>query len=365
MRRLFLPLGIVAAIVLVFVMIGFIVASSDAAPGGVRGKPTKTPTVTSTTTGPIDNTCATDVTADLNSYIASVPNGTTLNFSGCYLVDGTIEFRGRTLYFNGGTFVSKKTMVPGTYADDQRAMFRAVESTVRFTNMTLDGAYTAGGTLDESLQHAHAIDLRGSNANVSGVSITDFAGDCVYFGLGYNGTSKSTGSFHDSTCKKTGRNGVSLTASSGVQVYTNAFDTIGFITVDVEPNIGPGWGTDNTSITNNTIGTYRLYALGVIENAPNNGVVFTGNKVTGSKGLRIGVISLGTLVRAKSVTIQNNTAVSAQAPPAIEANNVDGLTVTGNTIPMSGGTMAIVSNSTQVNVSGNQFPGGTREVEIR
>ena len=39
---------------------------------------------------------------------------------------------------------------------------------------------------------------------------------------------------------------------------------------------------------------------------------------------------------------------------------VDGLTVTGNTVPLSGQNMALasVAESCGVNVSGNSFPGG-------
>lgn len=369
---MFLPISILAAIVVAFTFVGMMFQNSDATPGRGHGKPTKSPTATASATpgvynAPVNNTCSTDVTSALNSWIATVPNNSELRFTGCYLINGTVEFRGRVLTFNGqgSNFVSNKTMTPGVYADDQRAMFRAVDSTVRFTNMNLDGAYTAGGTLDESLQHAHAIDFRGSAGTVDMTTITDFAGDCVYYGLSYNGTTKSSGSFHDSSCQKTGRNGVSFTASNNVSVYNNDFNTNGFTVFDVEPNVGVGWGTSNTSITGNTVGTYRLYVLGVIENAPNVGVSFVANQVVGSKGLKIGVVAPGGTVRAKTVEIKNNTAIAAVSAPAIEANNVDGLIVTGNVVPMSGGTMAIVTNSTQVNVSGNSYPGGTREVEIR
>jgi len=49
----------------------------------------------------------------------------------------------------------------------------------------------------------------------------------------------------------------------------------------------------------------------------------------------------------------------------MEFHNVDGLTVTSNTVPMAGGgAMATVDRSCSVNVSGNSLPGGTSQVTI-
>jgi hypothetical protein len=309
------------------------------------------------------------------SWIGSVPNGSTLLFGAakCYRVEGTLELRGRsglTFQGNGSTFRSFNAMVSGTAADDQRAIWRVIASSaVVFNNMTLIGAYANGGTFDAGLQHAHGFDFRGTSVNVANTTVSNVAGDCVYFGLGYDGVTRSSGSYHDSTCSSTGRNGVAASAANNVTVSKVTFSKVGFTVVDLEPNSGTytastGWGTSNVLATGNTIGSYYLYAFSIVENAPNVGDSFTGNTVTSSKGLRVGVVAPGGAVRPSTVVITGNTATVATWSPAMEFHNVDALTVTSNTVPMGGGAMATVDRSCSPNVSGNSFPGGSSQVLI-
>ena len=81
--------------------------------------------------------------------------------------------------------------------------------------MTIVGSYANGGVHTESLQHAHGIDLRGTHGVVENVSMSDLAGDCVYFGLG---ASRSSGDVRDSSCRRIGRNAVSVTAGDDIRV---------------------------------------------------------------------------------------------------------------------------------------------------
>jgi hypothetical protein len=284
-----------------------------------------------------------------------------------------LEFRGRTgLTFdgNGSTFQSMKAMTSGSSTDDQRAMWRVIGSkSMAFTNMKVVGAYANGGTFDSTLQHAHGFDIRGTSVDIGSVAVSKVAGDCFYLGLGYDGTTRSTGRVHGSSCTSTGRNGVALTATNGVTVDGNTFGTIGFTAVDLEPNTGTytstsGWGTSNSTVTGNTIGTAKLYAFAVVEAAPNVNAAFTSNSVTGAYGLRVGVVAGGANVRPSGITISNNTATKATWSPAMEIANVDGLKVNGNTVPMSNGAMATVDNSCTVDVSGNTYTGGTSQVKI-
>jgi hypothetical protein len=350
--------------------------SSTVRPTTTRPTTTLPVTTTSTTTtialdpntvpASIAADCSVDVTADLATWITSRPDGVILRFGGCYRIDGTLELRGRsglTFDGNGSTFRSVKSMVSGNAADGQRAMFRFIDSTgFVLRDMTITGAYTNGGTLDESLQWAHGVDLRGTSAELANVDISDVAGDCVHFNLS---ASRSSGSFHDSTCTDTGRSGVAVVAGDNVLVQGNTLGNIGFTVFNVEPNVGGLNGTSNVRINANTVnGRYRLYVYAVIANAPNVGQDFTNNRVVGS-GLRIGIIPVsGTIVRPQDVSIIGNTADTATHSPAVEVRHVDGLNVTGNTIPMSGGAMALVDDSCSINVSGNVFPGGASEVTI-
>jgi hypothetical protein len=45
-------------------------------------------------------------------------------------------------------------------------------------------------------------------------------------------------------------------------------------------------------------------------------------------------------------------------------DGIDGLTVTGNTVPLTSGTMAQVRYSCAVSVTGNSYPGGSKQVSI-
>ncbi|HSX46344.1 MAG TPA: hypothetical protein VLG27_05100 [Candidatus Saccharimonadia bacterium] len=259
-------------------------------------------------------------------------------------------------------------MTSGSATDDQRAMFRVIgSSNMAFKDMTIIGSYTHGGTLDSTIQHAHGIDIRGTSAEVANTNISNVAGDCVYFGLGYDNVTRSSGSYHDSTCANIGRNGLAVTAANNFTAQRNTISNVGFDAFDVEPNVGSytttsGWGSNNITIDSNTIqGYYRLYAYSIVTNAPNIGESFTNNKIV-SNGLRVGIVNpTGASVRASNVTISGNTADTPTWSPAIESHLVDVLNITNNTIPMSGGTMATADSSCKVNVSGNTFTGGTTQ----
>ena len=302
--------------------------------------------------------CSTDATSQIRSWIASVPNNSTLRFGAgaCYRIEGTLELQNRNLSFegNGSTF---KSLNPPS---DQRAMWRAWNSSVSFRNMTIVGSYANGGVLDYNLQHAHAIDLRGTDAVVDNVVMTDVAGDCVYFGLGAD---RSSGAVRDSTCKRTGRNAVSVTGGDDIRVERTTTNKIGFTVFDVEPNSSSGnWGSCRVTFDSNTIRTYHLYAWAVVASyGPTCDQAFTNNRVIG-QGLRIAAIR--PIFRPQRLTVTGNTSDTAQAPPAMEFEGVDTLTVTGNTVPMTSGTMATVDDSCNVSLSGNSYPGGTDEASI-
>src|SRR5438128_745248 len=83
------------------------------------------------------------------------------------------------------------------------------------------------------------------------------AGDCSDFG---RAATRSSGTVHDSSCSGTGRNAVSVTAGDDILVQHVTTSAIGYIAFDVEPNVGPGWGSRRVTFDANTIGSYYLYA---------------------------------------------------------------------------------------------------------
>ncbi len=306
--------------------------------------------------------CSTDATSKILSWIASVPNNSTLRFgaSACYRIEGTLELKKRNLLLDGNDSTFKSLNAPS----GQRAIWRVWDSTISFRNMTIIGSYANGGVIDYSLQHAHAIDVRGTDVVIENVSMSDVAGDCVYFGLGAD---RSSGAVRDSSCRRTSRNGVSVTAGDDILVERTTTNKIGHIVFDVEPNSGSGnWGSCRVTFDSNTIRTYWLYAWTVIPNAPICDQAFTNNRVVG-QGLAIAAMSRP--FRPQGLTVTGNTSDTAQGPPimsptAMDFHNVDGLTVSGNTVPLTNGTMAQVDGSCNVTVSGNSYPGGSQEASI-
>jgi hypothetical protein len=304
-----------------------------------------------------------DVTSSLLNWFGSVPDNSTISFpaGACYRIEGTLELRGRSGLDFEGNGVGFESFSPPS---DQRALWRIIGSrNMTFHNMVLRGSYPSPGTFDSALQHAHAIDVRGSSVDVGSVQMSNFAGDCIYLGLGYDNATRSTGSVHDSTCTGTSRNGISLTATSNVLIQRNTFSKIGLNVLDVEPNMAAGnWGSDTTTFDSNTIGTYRLYALAVVEQGPISNQTFTNNTFSGA-GMRIGMVQPSGF-RPKNIVIGSNTASMAITPSAIDAQGVDGLSITNNVVPLTSGTLASVSTSCGVSVSGNRFPGGSTELSL-
>lgn len=319
-------------------------------------EPTRHTVPGSVPSGSVPSGCSADATSEIRSWIASVPNNSTLVFGAgaCYRIEGTLELRGRTLTLDGNGSTFKSLNAPS----DQRAMWRAWDSNVVFRDMTIVGSYANGGVHSASLQHAHGIDLRGTHGVVENVSMSDLAGDCVYFGFG---ASRSSGDVHDSSCRRIGRNAVSVTAGDDIHVGRVTTDRIGYIAFDVEPNEGPGNGSSRVWFNSNTIGAFNIAAYSVIGNAPIADQAFTNNRLVGQR-MKIEVTNRA--YRPRQLTISGNSSNTPGPPSAMNLYGVDGLTVSGNLVPLTGGPMAYIDGSCGVSVSGNSFPGGYQEAVI-
>jgi hypothetical protein len=306
----------------------------------------------------VPSKCRKDAATRIQSWIDSAPDGATLRFErgACYRVERTLEFENRWLTFdgNGATFKSFKP------PEDQRAMWRAWDSTVAFSSMNLVGSYAHGGVIDPDIQHGHGIDLRGTDATIRNVAMSDLAGDCVYFGLGADG---SSGVVRRSQCRRIGRNAVSVTAGHDIWVTRMRTRRIGHIVFDVEPNVGSGFGASRVTFDSNVIvKPYWLMAYTVIANEPVIDQAFTNNRIIG-ESLRIGVVDRA--FRPQNVTVAGNSSDTPGPAPLMNFLGVDGLTVSGNDAPLvGGGTFAQIYGSCGVSVFGNSYPGGDAEAGI-
>jgi hypothetical protein len=308
----------------------------------------------------IASDCSADVTQSLLDWIATVPDGSVLDFAdgACYRIDGTLAIDNRSgLDFegNGATF---RALAPPA---DGRSIWRVVDSRgIELAEMTIEGSYTRGGSFAAKLQHAHAIEVRRSSVVVTGVTMSDVAGDCIYFGQNSTaGPSPSSGFVRDSSCTGTGRNAVSVVAGSDIVVQHVRTTSIGYDVFDVEPNAGTGTGSTNVKFDANVIGSYAMNAYSIVGNGPIRNQSFTNNRVVG-EGLKVAVaVPTRGGFRPRGVTVAGNSSDEAQAPAAINVDDVDGLTITGNHVPTAGGPMAAVTGSCDVTIAGNAFPGGS------
>lgn len=320
-----------------------------------------TPAQAATYTVPtsINSTCSTNVLSAVSSFIAGVPDGSTIKFQpgGCYLMNGTLELVGRNnLTINGqdATFRTSAT------TDGNRAQLRLIDGgsyTVR--NLGIVGSSTVGGTpdaFDATLQWQHGVDLRGvAGAFFDNVSVTDVYGDCWYVGMDDNSTTWTTDvTVTNSVCRRNGRQGVAVVAGQRVTVKFSTLSAIALMTFDMEPN-GAAGGAKNIDLVNNTLGTGpRQQALGIVGGGTVQGVNLSRNTLTG-KALTVWVQADADGGRRTNIWVRNNVSDTAlTAGYAIDATGVDGLTVTNNTQPITGTAMfRHTVDCTGVTFSGN------------
>lgn len=318
----------------------------------------------------IPGDCSADVTQPILAWIASVPDNSDLSFGNgaCYRIDGTLELTNRTLLRvegNGATFMAT------TRGARARAHWRLVGgSGLVFRNMRIRGASSVGGSYVAALQHQHAFDLKGvAGVELDRIDASDLYGDCVYVGQGLN-SSRSWSSavyVHDSTCTRNGRMGVAVVAGRNVLVETTVLSNIALTAFDIEPN-GPGFGARNITFRNN-LANGRLPGnfFSAIGDGPVDGVMISGNRIVG-ESMYMAVFAPRGQRRSNVVITGNSTDTGRNVPgsSALDFERVDSLTVSQNTVPLSGPNMALasVSESCYVNISGNSFPGGVTEARI-
>ncbi|MFL5758044.1 MAG: hypothetical protein ACJ77N_17325 [Chloroflexota bacterium] len=309
----------------------------------------------------VDATGATDVTSKLQAFIAGSPRGSVVCLApgGRYRTEGTLELeetnnltidgRGATIFAterSGDPRVQIGTSAPG--------------STIR--NLTIQGFWPDAGTanaVNPGYEGNHGIAVRGaSDVEIGpGVQITDVAGDGVYLTSGGDEPSIKWADrvrIHDSTIKRTGRMGVAITdGARNIGIEDNAFDAIALYVFDIEPNghvfNGEAAGADNVRFSDNRIGSYGLspaltpLMVAGTGNGPQTNVEVSRNVVTGLP-LRIGVWSVEGSPR-ENFWITDNTSDTVAEGPTMTFEGVKGLTLSGNTQPLSGGPLARISDT--------------------
>lgn len=316
------------------------------------------------------------MTAELQRFINGVPNGATIRFrSGTYRLDDGLNLSNRRDLVIEGSGTTLRSRGTGSRPLDSIFALMYGSERLTFRNLTLIGNNPYAGTANamsggESL---HGFYVGGANdILIEDVTIRNVHGDCVYLGTDSGTTWSRNITFQDSTCTGPGRHGVGIIAARNTLIQRVTFDEIGFMVVDIEPNRAAE-GAIDTVIRNNTVGTYgltnRFVSWFVAASAGARGasvqdVTISGNAVSGvaragydGTALGISVIIDGGTGPRSGIVIRDNTStrtVSRTMHGApILIRNASGVTVTGNRQPMSSGTFAQISGSSNVTNSGN------------
>jgi hypothetical protein len=291
----------------------------------------------------IDSTGASDASAALNSWLRSVPDGSTIVFAanGVYRMDAGLALSSRrnlTLDGNGATLRSNGN---GSGGSTLITLHRSSGTTIR--NFRLVGNSPTPGVYSTSGEQAHGVRIYSSSGtDISGITVSAVWGDCLYIADASSGVS-----FHDSQCTSVGLMGVGITSGSNITVERVRFDTIGYGLFDIEPNYA-------SEVTTNV--TFRNNTAGVLKQVPGKRFFFGANGASGSTisnvtvtGNTISSSPLDTYVtvaRRASIVFANNISTVPATGPVLHFAHVDYLTVTGNVQPLSSGDLANITDCT-------------------
>lgn len=324
--------------------------------------PTNVPTPTPTTSPcgtvanvptSIDSTGATDVTAALNNWIASVPDCRTIVFPAgkTYHLNQGIQIANRhNLIFdgNGSTLraygaASNNLSSPFAIGHTYGGFWAGGNTYITIHNFNIVGNSPTPGVFGGGEQESAIVFDGGSNLEAYGNTISAVFGDGLYVGSGVNGVS-----YHDNHIITAGRNGFSSISSTNVVIENNQFDKVGYVTFDIEPNTSSEPSSFIT-IRNNTGGTWgqEFFALdGSHTGASIHDITVTGNVMTGKPLTTI--VNNGHTTRNANIIFTNNTSNVSATGPVLMFYYVDGLTVTGNVQPLNSGSLASMTSCTNV-----------------
>jgi hypothetical protein len=318
----------------------------------------------------IDSSGGTDVSTALQRFVDGVPNGSTISFrsGGTYRLSRGIQLRSRrNLVFdgNGATF---RITGSGSALESSAFFLSTGNQDITIREFTMIGNNAAAGTSDAYTggRQTGVLIWGGTDILIHNVTMQRFHNDCVYVGTNTDRAWSSRVTFRDSTCTLAGRHGVTIIGGRDVTVERVRFDEIGMCIVDMEPNYSTD-GAARVMIRDNTIGSYGLndqftsWVLAAVgaEGSVMDDVSLIGNRITGvarsgvagdARGLHVRVENRGP---RRNFFVRDNVSTRTVAGPAIRFTGVSGGAITGNTQPVSSGSVARITNSTGVSYDGD------------
>jgi hypothetical protein len=140
----------------------------------------------------------------------------------------------------------------------------------------------------------------------------------------------------------------------------NTFDNVSLDVLDIEPDLTTQGATD-VVFRNNTVGSYghsSLYrshffsscgaANAVVRNVTVSGNTISEGRVVHAYNSAGGVTARSEVARRQNFVFSDNRSTVAGPGYMLVFSYIDGLTVTGNVQPLSSGSLAYITNSTNV-----------------
>jgi hypothetical protein len=294
----------------------------------------------------IDATGRTDVSSALISFIASVPDGSVINFpaGGVYGITKSVKlgYGRHNLVLNGHGATIRYLSSLATNENYSVWYDFGGGSYLTFENFNLVGGSTNPGVFSSGGTGQHGVLVQSNDVEVSGNTISAVWGDAVFI------ESSTNVWVHDNHVVSAGRNGLAVISGTNITAERNAVDRAGYTSFDIEPNTRSEAST-NVVIRNNSAGTWTnsfLSVEGSHTGAPINGVTVTGNTISG--GTLLTVIDNGGTSRMTGITFSGNSSTVSGNGPILRFAHIDGLTVTGNIQPLRSGSLASIVDSTRV-----------------
>jgi hypothetical protein len=334
--------------------------------------------------------CSQDVTVALNSWIASVPNNSTLEFppKACYEIEGTLFVDGRHgLLFNGNgaEFLAKTTGAgstppPGQHLDwptDRAQWWIFGGSDITLENMVIHGAAnieapyegTTWGARTQRRQYIGQYGVRFSGTDgalLTGCTITDTFSDLVgvtannpAFPLKDSRPARDI-TIEDNLLERSDRDGPSVYDGVDIRIAHNTIGDVWGPIIDLEP-VATRWEVDDVTVLDNTAGTHAHYFMTAAgASLTNDNLLFEGNVDTqGNMTFLIGSKSRTPPIRENVQIIDNRADVAnTSGVSLITVAGIDHLVVDGNESPARG-TVLKLRDSSNVIVTSNSFPGAS------
>lgn len=284
--------------------------------------------------------CSVDVTGELQKWIASVPDTSTLVFGkqACYNVDAGLvvtDRRALTIDGNGSTF---RVVSKGSSNRSNWTIRGGSDITLR--NMTARGANPQAGitptAYDGTVEWQHAYRFEGTQTGtLDNVQGYDVYGDFVevqpdWTRVAFPGPPARNITVRNSHFERNGRQGVGLTHVDGFVLQDSYFGDINMTGIDIEPG-DPRAMAKNIRLEHNTFGRVR-HAILAAYGADAGNVSFLRNVMADRAVTCVPAVYIGAPAGAfwSGFTFEDNTLSTVGA--ALDLTRLKGVTIRNNTI---------------------------------